>query len=364
MQAIKKPKIGIIGTGLIAVSHAQGAMNCGRDCEITALCDIVPGKVARFAEALKISGAALFENYKELIDSGLCDMVSICTSNDMHKPIFLYAAQKGLAILCEKPIGLNGAEVEEMAAAAEKHGIVNLSGFTYRRIPAVLEMKKLIDNGTLGEIRHFRGRMYADRMAAVDHPLEWRHLEEKAGSGVLGDLASHALDMGMFLLGEQCGHIRKVFGEMSIRVPERKDPATGRMVKVTCDDVCNIIGKFDSGCDVVVETSRHFPFDFEVLISGEKGLVRFSLTDYDNLGLMLYDSPADYFKQQRTVPVKTPGTALAPEPKDRMARQYRYIVGCLTQGEAAHPTIRETTEIAHLMDVIKASAQSEQVMKV
>lgn len=364
MQAMKKPRIGIIGTGLIAVSHAQGIMACGQDCEITALCDNEPGKAGQFAAVLKIPGAKLFEDYKELVDSGLCDMVSICTPNHMHKPIFLYAAQKGMAILCEKPIGLNKAEVEEMAKAAEQYGIVNLSGFTYRRIPAVLEMKKLIDKGMLGQIRHFRGRMYADRMAAVEHPLEWRHLEEKAGSGVLGDLASHALDMGMFLLGEQCGHIRKVFGEMSIRVPERKDPKTGQMVKVTCDDVCNIIGKFDSGCDVVIETSRHFPFDFEVVISGEKGVVRYSLTDYNNLTLMLYDSPADYFKQYRVIPVKTPGTPLAPEPGDRMARQYRYLIGCLAGGEEAHPTVGETREIAHLLDVIKLSAQKEEVMKV
>lgn len=364
MQAIKKPRIGIIGTGLIAVSHANGVKTCGLDCEITALCDNEPGKAAGFARLLGIPGARLFEDYRELIDSGLCDLVSICTPNDMHRPVFLHAAEKGLAILCEKPIGLNEAEVAEMAEAAEAHGAVNLSGFTYRRIPAVLQMKKLIDDGTLGKINHFRGRMYADRMAAPDHPLEWRHLEERAGSGVLGDLASHALDMGMFLLEESCGHIRRVYGDMSILVPERRDPKTGEMVRVTCDDVCNVIAKFDSGCDVVLETSRHFPFDFEIVVSGEKGMVRYTLNDYSELTLMLYESPADYFKEKRVVPVKTPGTPLAPEPADRMARQYRYLVGRLQAGEAAHPTVRETMEIAHLLDVIKASARAEQPLTV
>lgn len=364
MQSISKPRIGMIGTGLIAVSHGQGAKNCGRECEVTALCDIAPGKAEKYAQTVGFPNARVFNDYRELIDSGLCDMISICTSNDMHKPIFLYAAEKGMAVLCEKPIGLDEAEVTEMADAAEKAGIPNLSGFTYRHIPAIRELKKLIDDGTLGKINHFRGRMYADRMAAADHPLEWRHLREKAGSGVLGDLISHVLDMGMFLLEKPCGHIHTVYADMSILVPQRKDPNTGRMVHVTCDDACNVIGRFDSGCDIVVEASRHFPFDFEVIVSGDKGWARFSLTDYDNLTLFLYDSPLDYFKQKRVVAVKTPGTPLAPEPSDRMARQYRYMTGCLQEGKPVHPTVRETVEIAHLLDVIRESAKVSAVMKV
>lgn len=358
------PRIGIIGTGLIAVSHAQGILSCGKKCRVTALCDIESGKAAEFAARLGLENVELFEDYNQLIQSGLCDMISICTPNNVHRPVFLAAAQQGLAVLCEKPIGLNYSEVEEMAATAESCNIPNLSGFTYRHIPAVLEMKKLIDDGVLGKINHFRGRMYADRMAAPDHPLEWRHLEEKAGSGVLGDLASHVLDMGMFLLEQPCGHIHKLFGEMSIIVPQRKEPKTDVMVDVTCDDVCNIMAKFDSGCDIVIETSRHFPFDLEIVISGEKGMVCFNLGDYDNIRLMLYDSPADYFKTTRIVPVKKPGTPLAPEPTDRMARQYRYLIGCLQAGTEPHPTIRETLEIANLLDIIKESAQKEQVMNI
>lgn len=363
MQPIDKPRIGIIGTGLIAISHGQGAKNCGLDCEITALCDNVPGKAEQYAKALGFTGARLFEDYRELINSGLCDMVAVTTPNNMHRPILLYAAGRGLAVLCEKPVGLDADEVEEMAAAAEEAGIPNLAGFTYRHIPAVIEMKKLIDDGVLGKINHFRGRMYADRMAAREHPLEWRHLKEKAGTGVLGDLASHVLDMGMFLLGRQCGHIGKITGDMSIIVPQRRNPATGEMVKVTCEDCCNISGRFDSGCDIIVETSRHLPFELEVVIGGDKGMVSFSLTDYDNLTLLLYDSPLDYFRQKRVVAIKNPGTPLAPEPTDRMARQYRYMIGCLKRGEAPHPTIRETVEIARLLDAVAKSAQKSQFVE-
>lgn len=356
MEPIKKPRIGVVGTGLIAVSHVQGIRNSGRECIITALCDNEPGKADQFAAILKIEGAKTFTDYKELVDSGLCDTVSICTSNDMHKPILEYAVGKGLAVLCEKPIGMDEAEVADMAKTAGAAGVPNLAAFTYRHIPAINAIKKLVEDGTLGEIRHFRSRMFADRMAALDHPLEWRHLAERAGSGTLGDLASHCLDMGMYILGDTCGRINRVYSEMSIVVPQRRDPKTGEMVKVTNEDVCNMMGKYDSGADIIVETSRHFPFVFEVVVSGEKGVATFSLDDYDQIILMLYDSPADYFRTRRVVPIKVPGTPLAPEPGDRMARQYRYYLGCLNAGEMPHPTIGETLEIAHLLDVIKESA--------
>lgn len=358
MEPLKKPRIGIVGTGLIAMAHVQGIRNSGRGYAITALCDNEPGKAEKFAGLLKIEGAAYFTDYKALVDSGLCDTVSICTSNDMHKPILLYTVEKGLAVLCEKPIGLTQAEVRDMADAADGAGVPNLAAFTYRHIPAINAIKKLVEDGVLGEIRHFRGRMYADRMAAIDHPLEWRHLAQRAGTGTLGDLASHALDMGMYILGDTCGHINHVYGEMSVFVPERKAPKTGEMVKVTCEDACNVLGRYDSGCDLVIETSRHFPFVFEVVVSGSKGMATFSLDDYDQITLMLYQSPADYFRTRRVVPIKAPGTPLAPEPTDRMARQYRYYLGCLQLGQAVHPTIGETLEIAHLLDVIKASADA------
>jgi hypothetical protein len=85
---------------------------------------------------------------------------------------------------------------------------------------------------------------------------------------------------------------------------------------------------------------------------------------YDHLSLMLYQSPLDFFRQPRIVPVKAPGTPLVPEPTDRMARQYQYMIRQIQKGENLHPTVRETIEIAHLLDVIKASAQSGRMMKV
>lgn len=359
---MKKVRIGIIGTGLIARAHANAIQTCFRDCEITALCDLIPEKMEQYAADFKLS-AKMFTDYRDLIDSGLVDMVSVTTSNDFHKEITIYAAGKKLPVLCEKPLGLDAREVEEMAQACEENGILNLTGFTYRRIPAMIKIKEMIDQGVLGRIYHYKGRFYADRLANPDHPLEWRHLEEKAGSSVLGDLASHTLDMALYLLSSQCKTIKSVYANSEIFVPYRKDPVTGEQVKVTCDDSCNILAKFEDGTDVCLENSRYSPFEMEIHISGEKGSIKYNLSKHDEFELMLYDSPADYFKTFQTVAVKTPGTPIHPEANDRMARQYTYFIDCLNQQEAAHPTIRETVYIQQLLDAMKKSYQTEQLIK-
>ncbi len=363
MKSDKKVRIGVVGTGLIAYSHGTAIKQNGALCEVTALCDIVEGKAEGFRDKMDFDGAQVFTDFRTLMASGLCDMVSICTSNDVHRPALLCAAEHGLAVLCEKPVGLTEAEVTEMGAVADKAGVTNLAGFTYRHIPAILEIKKIIDSGQLGTIRHFSGRMYADRMANPQHPLEWRHLIEKAGSGVLGDLGSHVLDMAHFLLEGPCGKMTTVQSEMAIMVPARRDSQSGRDVAVTCDDVCNVWAHFESGAGVTVETSRHAPFDLQVFVSGDGGTVDYRMSQYDEYRLHLYQSPGDFFKTFKTVPVSV-GTPLAPEPTDRMARQYRYFLSAMLAGEPVHPTITESVGIAHLLDVIQASAKTRQVMEV
>ncbi len=355
-------RIGMIGTGNIALYHGAGIKKSMADCAITALCDIDQEKMQKYNAAFKLD-AKMFTDYKELIDSGLVDMVTIATDNATHKEITIYAAKKGLPVLCEKPLGLDAAEVKEMAQACEDAGILNLTGFTYRRIPAMIKIKELMQKGTLGRVYHYKARFYADRMAAVDSPLEWRHLEEKAGSGVLGDLSSHTLDMALYLLEDQAKEIKSVYSNAGIMVPQRKDPKTGEMVTVTTDDYCNIFATFEDGTDVVMENSRHAPFDMEIHISGEKGAVKYNLNRHDEFELMLYDSPADFFKKYKTVPVATPGTPIAPEPNDRMERQYKYFVECIQKKEEAHPTIRETVYIQEVLDAMKKSYKEKKPLE-
>lgn len=352
-------RIGIIGTGLIAQYHGRAIKESQADCEITAICDIDAAKMDGYASLLKLGNVKKYTDYRELVDAGEVDLISVCTSNDMHREISVYVAEKGIHLLCEKPLGLDAGEVRQMAAACEKSGIINMTGFTYRRIPAMARIKKMIDAGELGRIYHYKGRFYADRLAPLDHPVEWRHLEEKAGSGVLGDLASHTLDMALYLLNGQCSRIVDVYADAAVIVPVRRDES-GAEVKVTTDETCNVIAHFEDGCEVVLENSRYAPFEMEIHISGEKGAIKYNLSKYDEFELMLYESPADYFKTYRTVKVPAPQSKGEPEPADRMARQYRYIVDCVSKNEQAHPTIGETVYIQELLDVMKQSYKQQQ----
>ncbi len=354
----KKLRIGIVGTGLIARYHATAIHACNDSCEITAICDLDPEKMDKYAIDMNLN-ASKFLDYKDLINSGLIDMVSVTTANDSHKEITIYAASKKIPVLCEKPLGLNVQEVLEMADACEKYNVQNLTGFTYRRIPAIAKIKNFIDKGNLGRIYHIKGRFYADRMASASHPLEWRHLEEKAGSGVLGDLASHTLDMTLYMMENQCSKISKIYGQSGIFIPFRKDTQTGKDVPVTTDDYCNVLASFEDGTNVCLENSRHSPFDMEMHISGEKGSIKFSLTKQDEFELMLYDSPCDYFKTYKTIPV----TVGEKESQDRMVRQYLYFTDCLVNKKEAHPSIRETVYIQEILDKAKESYKTEKLLQ-
>lgn len=356
---MKKIRIGMIGTGLIAHYHAQAIKTNAAQCEIAAICDIDPAKMQAYAEDMELGDVAQYTDYHELLEHEGLDMVSICTANDSHCEITLAAARKGIPVLCEKPLGLDAGQVRQMADACEKAGIINMTGFTYRRIPALEQIKAIIDKGELGRIYHYKGRFYADRMAAPDHPLEWRHLEERAGSGVLGDLASHILDMALYLLDGQTKKVCDVYADARIVYPVRKDPVTGENVTVTSDDVCNIIAHFEDGTEMILENSRYSPFEMEIHVSGLKGSVKYSLSRYDEFELMLYDSPADYFKTFRTVKVAAPRVKGKPMPTDRMARQYLYMAECIRENRQAHPSIGETIYIQELLDEMKRSYKEQ-----
>ena len=351
-------KIGIIGTGLIACYHATQIKNCGADCKITAVCDIDEEKMNRFVSDLELGDVKKYTDYRQLIEESGIDLASVCTSNDAHKEIAMAVANKKINLLCEKPLGLDAKEVSDMGKACDEAGIINMTGFTYRRIPAMAKIKKLIDDGTLGKIYHYRARFYADRLANPSHEIEWRHLEEKAGSGVLGDLASHTLDMALYLLDSQCKKLKDVYADGAIIIPERKDK-DGKLCKVTTDETCTVIGHFENGCEMVLENSRYSPFDVEIHISGEKGSIKYSLLDYDAYELQLYESPADYFHTYRRVEVEPENVNGKALPTDRMARQYLYLTQCIQKGEMAHPTITETIYIQELLDVMKKSYKEQ-----
>jgi predicted dehydrogenase len=153
-------------------------------------------------------------------------LVDISSSGEMHRPMALAAAQAGKDILCEKPLGNNLAEAQEMLDAVEKAGVKHMTAFNFRTIPAITLAHELIQEGKLGEIYHWRAHWLSDWIMNPDFPLVWRLQADKAGLGSLGDIGAHVVDLARWLVGE----IGEVVGMAETFIKERPlvgDPARG-----------------------------------------------------------------------------------------------------------------------------------------
>ena len=223
-------------------------------------------------------------DWRRAIDDPEIDVVDICTPNDTHCDIATAAAVAGKAILCEKPLARDVGEAQAMVRAVKKSRVTNMVCHNYRRVPAVALARQMIERGELGErIFHFRARYAQDWIADPKFPLVWRLQSQAAGSGALGDIFSHIVDLGRYLIGE--------FGEVSALmetfVKERPRRLGSRQKgKVTVDDAVAMIGRFKTGALATLEATRFAQgrkngLTFE--INGSAGSLLFDLEEMNRL---------------------------------------------------------------------------------
>lgn len=141
-------------------------------------------------------------DWNDIIDDPEVDLVDIAAPSSIHAKVAVAAAKAGKHIFCEKPLALTLEDAREMVRAAEETGVINMIGFTYRRVPAVALAKRLIEEGRIGEIYHFRGIYQQDWLVDPGFPLVWRLQKDEAGYGSLGDLGAHVIDLARYLVGE------------------------------------------------------------------------------------------------------------------------------------------------------------------
>jgi len=226
-------------------------------------------------------------DWREVVSRPDVDLVDICTPGDSHAAIAIAAARAGKAVFCEKPLANSVREAEAMLAAVEKAGVVHMLCHNYRRAPAVLLAAQIISSGQLGDIRHFRGTYLQDWITDPKFPLVWRLDRKKAGSGALGDIGAHVVDLARFLVGE----IAEVAGDLRTFVPRRPLPgAPGRRGAVTVDDAAIALVRFTGGAMGTIEATRMAPgrknFNrFE--INGSRGSLAFNLERMNELELYL-----------------------------------------------------------------------------
>jgi len=218
-------------------------------------------------------------------------IVDIATPGDLHAPIAIAAAKAGKVVFCEKPLANTVKDSERMLAAVTKAGVLHMLCHNYRRVPAVMLAQHLIAEGRLGEIRHFRGTYLQDWITDPKLPLLWRFDKKQAGSGALGDIAAHVVDLARYLVGE----IEEVAGDLRTFIKERPLPKNpGKTGPVTVDDAAAAVVRFANGAMGTIEATRLAPGRknhnrFE--INGSKGSVAFDLERMNELELYLESDP-------------------------------------------------------------------------
>ena len=239
-------RVALIGSGAIAVAnHIPGLRLC-RDTEVTALCDATPEALAAAAAASGVT--RLYRDPFELLRDAPVDAVIIATPNHVHRDIAVAAVESGRHVLCEKPLALTVAEAETMLVAADRAGVRHMTAFTYRFVPAMQYMKHLVASGAVGRPWHFRAQRFQDWGRRA---LGWRQRRSEAGSGEIGDMLSHRLDFGHYLIGP----IARVMARTGQIWPSRVDAAGGEVASDT-EDWVGCLAEFHDGVTGVLESAK------------------------------------------------------------------------------------------------------------
>ena len=374
-MAKKKLNVGMIGYGFMGRTHSNAFRKVGNFFDtdhqpvLKAICGRSEPNVKAFAD--KWGYESVETDWRKIIARKDIDVVDICTPNDSHMEIAIAAAQAGKMIMCEKPLARDGAEGEKMVAAVEGAGVPNIVWYNYRRVPAVTMAKQLIDEGRLGKIFHYRAKFLQDWTISADLPQGgaglWRLDAAAAGSGVTGDLLAHCIDTAVWLNGS----LSSVSAMTETFIKERKHNLTGKVEKVTIDDACTFMGRFDNGSLATFESTRYARGHkalYTLEINGEHASIIWDLHDLHRLqwfdhrdesklrgwkSIHITDSDQPYMKNWWV-----PGLQIGYE--HTFVHQVADFLEGLDKNKVVGPTFREALETQYICDAVLSSAKSGQ----
>jgi len=314
---MKTKNVAIIGSKFMGKAHSNAWANAPRffDMNIKPVMKVACARSVESARALadKWGWEDIETDWRRVVGRDDVDIVDISVPTHLHYPIAIAAAKAGKHIFCEKPFAMNTIEAQEMLDEAQKAGVVHYLNHNYRRCPAVMLAKNLIDEGALGRIFHWRGAYLQDWIVDPNFPLTWHLQKDYAGGGVFFDLGTHSIDLSRFLIGE----VKSVMAMLTNFITERPLPGVGaatftagegaasEMGTVTVDDAAFMIAELEGGILGSYEVSRFSPGRknynyFEIY--GSKGSLVFNLERMNELQLFVRDDP-DYAQGFKTIMV-------------------------------------------------------------
>jgi predicted dehydrogenase len=379
MPAQKPIHVGLIGCGFMGRTHSNAYrkvnnfFDLGYKPVLKAICDFNADKAGAFAKQWGYESVET--DWKKLLARKDIDLIDICLPNNLHMEVAVAAAKAGKMIVCEKPLARDAKEGAKMVRAVEKAGVPNLVSYNYRRIPAVTLAKQLIDEGRLGKIFHYRAKFLQDWTISKDLPQGgdglWRLDAKVAGSGVTGDLLAHCIDTALWLNGS----IASVSAMTETFIKERKHQLTGKVQKVSIDDACAFLARFQNGSLATFESTRYARghkalYTFE--INGEHASIAWDLHDLHRLqwfdhrdegplrgwrSIHITDGDHPYMKHWWV-----PGLAIGYE--HSFIHQIADFIQGLETGKPAGPTFRDALETTKVCDAVLASAASGAWVKI
>ena len=340
--------------------------------ELVAVADEAPGRAAEAAAQFGFTTAT--SDWREVAADPRVQAVSITAPNFLHREIGVGMARAGKHIWIEKPVGLTAQDARAVASAVAEAGVQSAVGFNYRNAPAVVAARDMIVGGELGSVTHARFRLFSDYAAHPEGALTWRYERERGGSGVLGDLASHGVDLVRHLLGD----ITALVADTAIFLPERMRPtgataghtrATGgELGRVENEDYVSSLLRLSSGARVVLEASRvavgeQNNYGFEV--HGTQGAVFWDFRRMNELGVSLGTAYQDQ-------PISTvyvgpgsgayaafqPGSATAMGYDDLKVVEAYSFLRSVAEGTAYGATVEDAVRSATALDAMVESART------
>lgn len=379
-------RVGMVGYAFMGAAHSQGWRTAGRVFDLprrpvlAVLCGR-DGAAAR-AAAERHGWAAVETDWRALVARDDIDLVDICTPGDSHAEIAVAALAAGKHVLCEKPLANSVAEAETMTRAAEAaygRGQLAMTGFNYRRVPAVALARRMIADGRLGTLRHVRATYLQDWLADPAFPLTWRLRREHAGSGALGDLGAHIVDLAQHLAGEPLAGVSALTETFVRRRPLPGGPSRGLAAvsasgtgAVTVDDAAVFTGRFTSGALASFEATRYATGRKNALrieLNGERGSLAFDLERLNELWFHDATAPGAEAGFRRILVTEPehpyldawwpPGHGLGYE--HTFVHQARDLVHAIAAGTRPDPSFADGLQVQRVLAAVEESAEKNSV---
>lgn len=359
---------GVIGTGYMGACHAQALVAVGHsfEPELRPRLEMVADVSMDGAEAARarFGFARATSDWRELVVDPAIELVSIATPNILHKEMALAALAAGKHVWCEKPLALTAADTAELVAAAERAGTTTLVGYNYLRSPAMAFAHKLVAEGELGAVTQFRAIFDEDFMGPADFPFSWRCETAKAGTGALGDMGSHLVNLAHFLVGP----ITEVAAVLATSIPERRD-GEGRLRRVENDDVAEVLVRFANGaighlgCSRIAWGRKN---GIDVELYGRNGGLRFTQERFNEIQLFRPSDRADDngFRTILTGPPHppfarfTPGWGHGLGFNDLKVIEAAHLLDAIAAGIPAWPDFAEGHRVEQVCEAIARSAET------